>query len=356
MQSILVYRPSDLSIDWAQRVINKHHSDIIVDNVVILSVDIGTTTRIRIKVEHNRPKIFPEKWFVKLPSLAWQAKLITALPRLLHTEVRFYNEVARPETLRLPHFLAGQSQFGKGAVLVLSDLMDIGFITGNPSDALTYAQAVTVVKQLAGFHAHFWNKEHFAQRYHWLGGSVRRLEDFLGTVFAVPLMKRGLNKAAEIVPLELRAQALNYARQRKRVMRFLQDAPQTLVHHDCHPGNLFWDESKPGLLDWQLVRFGEGIGDIAYFLATSLSPETRRSHEIELIKLYAQCLKDHDIEHSGFDHLFERYRAHLIYSFEAMLVTLSIGGMMDMDCNLELIRRTTAAVADLDAFATLQLR
>ena len=36
-----------------------------------------------------------------------------------------------------------------------------------------------------------------------------------------------------------------------------------------------------------------------------------------------------------------------------MLVTLAIGGMMDIDCNHELIRRTTAAVSDLDAFAVL---
>jgi hypothetical protein len=355
MQSILVCQPSDLSIDWAQRVIDKHHSDIVVANVVILSVDIGTTTRIRIKVEHNRPKIFPEKWFVKLPSLAWQAKLITALPRLLHTEVRFYNEVALPETFRLPHFLAGQSEFGKGAVLVLSDLMEIGFVPGNPGDALTYTQAARVVRQLASFHAYFWNKEHYAQLYQWLAGPVRSVEDFLGAVFALQLMKRGLHKAAKLVPLELHAQALNYARQRKKVMRFLQDAPQTLVHHDCHPGNLFWDESKPGFLDWQLVRFGEGVSDIAYFLATSLNPDLRRQHEVELIQLYAQCLKDYGIEPIHFDALFDRYRAHLIYPFEAMLVTLSIGGMMDIDCNLELIRRTTAAVADLDAFATVPL-
>jgi hypothetical protein len=90
-------------------------------------------------------------------------------------------------------------------------------------------------------------------------------------------------------------------------------------------------------------------------LATSLNPDLRRQHEVELIQLYAQCLKDYGIEQIHFDALFDRYRAHLIYPFEAMLVTLSIGGMMDIDCNLELIRRTTAAVADLDAFATVPL-
>jgi len=36
-----------------------------------------------------------------------------------------------------------------------------------------------------------------------------------------------------------------------------------------------------------------------------------------------------------------------------MLVTLAIGGMMDVKSNLELIRRTAAAVEDLDAFAVM---
>ena len=49
----------------------------------------------------------------------------------------------------------------------------------------------------------------------------------------------------------------------------------------------------------------------------------------------------------------QRYRAHLVYPFEAMLVTLAIGGMMDLESNLELIRRIATAVEDLDAFAVM---
>ena len=129
MQNILVRQPSDLTIDWAQRVVNKHHSHIVVSNVEVVSVDIGTTTRIRVNVEHNDPTILPGQWFVKLPSMAWQARLITALPRLLHTEVRFYNEVARSVSVTVPRFLAAQSQFGRGATLVLTDLTEFGAIT-----------------------------------------------------------------------------------------------------------------------------------------------------------------------------------------------------------------------------------
>ncbi len=355
MPSILVRHPSELTIDWAQRVVNKHYPQIVVSNVDIVSVDIGTTTRIRINVEHNEPAILPEQWFVKLPSMAWQARLVTALPRLLHTEVRFYTEVANSVFVTVPDFLAAQSQLGRGATLVLQDLTEFGAILGNPGDALTYTQAALVVEQLANFHARFWNKENLEQSYRWLAGPVRRMEDFLGTAMAVPLMKRGLRKAGELVPMTLHAQSIHYARHRRQAMRFLTEAPRTLVHHDCHPGNLFWNQSQPGFLDWQLIRYGEGISDIAYFLATALNPEDRRLHEASLIAIYAQCLKNNGLAGIDVKNLLQRYRAHLIYPFEAMIVTLAVGGMMDLESNHELIRRTAAAVEDLEAFAALPL-
>jgi len=355
MQNILVCQPSDLTIDWAQRVVNKHHSHIVVSNVDVVSVDIGTTTRIRIKVEHSEPAILPGQWFVKLPSMAWQAKLITALPRLLHTEVRFYNEVAQSVSVTVPNFLAAQSQLGRGATLVLTDMTELGAILGSPEDALTFPQAALVVEQLANFHARFWNKEHLNHTYRWLAGPVRHLEDFLGSAMAVPLMKRGLHRAEELVPSTLHAQAIHYARHRRQAMRFLTQGPQTLVHHDCHPGNLFWNKSQPGLLDWQLIRFGEGISDIAYFLSTALNPETRRLHEVSLIKIYAQCLEDNGVTGIDVNMLRQRYRAHLIYPFEAMIVTLAVGGMMNLESNRELIRRTASAVEDLEAFAAVPI-
>lgn len=355
MQNILVRQPGDLTIDWAQRVVNKHYSHIVVSNVDLVSVDIGTTTRIRVNVEHNEPSILSGRWFVKLPSMDWQARLITGLPRLLHTEVRFYNEVARSVSVTVPHFLAAQSKFGRGATLVLTDVTEFGATLGSPGDALTFSQAAMVVEQLANFHARFWNKTNLDPAYRWLAGPVRRLEDFLGTAMAVPLMKRGLHQAGELVPSTLHAHAVHYARHRRQAMRFLTEAPQTLVHHDCHPGNLFWNQSQPGLLDWQLIRFGEGISDIAYFLSTALKPEIRRLHEASLIAIYAQCLEDNGVAGIDVKILQQRYRAHLIYPFEAMIVTLAVGGMMNLEINHELIRRTAAAVEDLEAFAAIPL-
>ncbi|HEX8874648.1 MAG TPA: aminoglycoside phosphotransferase, partial [Nitrosospira sp.] len=114
-----------------------------------------------------------------------------------------------------------------------------------------------------------------------------------------------------------------------------------------------WNQSQPGFLDWQLVRFGEGIGDVAYFLATALSPEVRRAHEAHLVATYAQGLRNHGVTGTDADGLMQRYRAHLIYPFEAMVVSLAVGGMMKLESNYELIRRTATAIEELDTFAAI---
>jgi hypothetical protein len=306
-------------------------------------------------VEHDKPEVLPQKWFIKLPSLAWQSRLITALPRLLHTEVRFYNELASTVPINVPDFVAAQSKFGIGATLVLADVAESGATPSKPSDALTIPKATKFVKQLAKFHASFWDKVHSNQTYRWLSGPVRHLEDRLGTVLSVPLMKRGLRLAGELIPSSLHAPAIRYARNRRQMMSFLSGSPQTLVHHDCHPGNLFWNQSRPGLLDWQLVRFGEGISDVAYFLSTALKPETRRLHENNLLTIYKQDLINNGIAYSDTVNMQQRYRAHLIYPFEAMIVTLAIGGMMNLEHNYELLSRTVAAIEDHDVFSAIPI-
>jgi hypothetical protein len=353
--TILARKPSDLSIAWAQRVVNQHDSKVVVTRVEVVAVEVGTTTRVRIRVDHNGAKL-PRSWFVKLPSLAWRARMITALPRLLHNEVRFYNEVAHSVPVTMPVCLAAQSQFGGGSTLVLADVAEFAGFPSNPHDYLSASQSVLVIEQLARFHGHFWNTGHNPS-HRWLTGSVRRLEDSLGSALAVPLMKRGLKLAGTAIPSALHKPAIRYAYSRRKVMRFLAQAPHTLIHHDCHSGNLFWnsDKSHAGFLDWQLVRMGEGVGDVAYFLATALKPETRQQHEQDLLAKYGQILQAQGVVNLDSATLMYRYRAHLTYAFEAMIVTLAVGGMMDVEHNLELIQRTATAVDQLDAFSAVPL-
>lgn len=356
--TVIVKKPNQLTSSWAQCIIRKINSDeldaISINQVSLTSVDVGTTTRVRLMLEHNYDDKLPSQWFVKLPSLSWQARAITALPRLLPTEVRFYNELADEVPLKKPKKLFAQSRFGLGSTLVIQDVTEFGAVPGKTGEALTAEQARAVVGQLATFHSAFMEKAKQDESLRWLAGPIRRLEDSLGTALAVPLMKRGIKLAKETIPVELHTSAIHYAKNRKSVMKLLADAPPTLLHHDCHPGNLFWHEGSPGFLDWQMVRIGEGVSDVSYFMATALEPESRRSCEMDLLEEYYRILCKNSHFKYGFDTLFERYRAHLVYPFEAMVVTLAVGGLMDLQSNLAMIRRSAEAVLDHDTFTVLK--
>jgi aminoglycoside/choline kinase family phosphotransferase len=336
-RGILVRCPRDLTTHWAQHIVDHHAPSSQVSDTQVISVDIGTTTRVRLAVTHNAANL-AKCWFVKIPALNWRAWLITALPQLLQTEVQFYQEQAASVPVLCPTVLAAQCQRGLGTTLVMADLTEQGAVTGSAIDALTATQATAVIEQLAKLHAQFWQKTRVTP--HW--------ENALGSALAVPLMRRGLKLAGNAVPTILHLQAIQYASQRRLAMSFLANGIHTLVHHDLHPGNLFWKQSQPGFLDWQLVRSGEGISDVAYFLATALSQDMRRAHERELIAHYQQRLAAEGVD-TDLSGLWLRYRAHLAYAFEAMVVTLAVGGLMELESNLELIRRVSSAAEDHDA-------
>ena len=291
-QEILARRPSDLTVAWAQRILDHHAPGARVSRADVVSVDVGTTTRVRLAVDHDGPPALARSWFAKLPSLSWRARWITALPRLPQAEARFYADVAHSVPVGLPGVLAVQSRGGQGATVVLADVTERGAAAGATGDALSADQAARVIELLARLHARHWDAPSLDREYRWLAGPVRRTEDRLGAALAVPLMHRGLRLAGDVVPGTLHAGALAYAHHRRAIMRFLAGGPRALVHHDVHPGNLFWVEAQPGLLDWHLVRIGEGIGDVAYFLATALTPETRRAHEADLLACYRRALED----------------------------------------------------------------
>lgn len=350
--NIVVRHPRQLSVQWAQQIVRRYVPQANVNAVNVHSINIGTSTRLRLVVDHDADGV-PARWFVKTPSLSAKSRAITALPRLLHKEVNFYNTLSDSVPVNLPQILAAQSSLARGTTLVMTDLAELGFRPGQTADALSLDQARQVVGKLAKFHARYWDNPSLPKTHRWLNGFGHAAENHMGTLLAVPLMKRGLERAGHLVPAKLHRSALAYAADRRRFTRMLTAGVQTLVHHDCHPGNLFWTETEPGFLDWQLVRMGEGISDLAYFLATSLAPETRRSYESVLLTEYLNALTTLGVHDLSEPLMWQRYRAHLTYPFEAMVVTLAIGGMMEYSANLELIRRVAAAVEDHDSYASL---
>jgi thiamine kinase-like enzyme len=138
-------------------------------------------------------------------------------------------------------------------------------------------------------------------------------------------------------------------------LRLHTEEPRTIIHNDVHLGNWYiTGDGVMGLCDWQLVSTGHWARDVAYALGTILTPEDRRRWESDLLARYVERLEEHGGPGVRFDTAWTRYRQQ---SFAALLMwtpTLchppTMPDMQPEAMSLEMIRRVTAMISDLEAF------
>jgi aminoglycoside phosphotransferase (APT) family kinase protein len=237
---------------------------------------------------------------------------------------------------------------------VLEDLVAAGAKFARLGDVLDRTRAEAVIDALADLHASYWGDPRLDDGWPWLRPLLDRFEARAGQAVAPTLVRRGLRLARGAVPDELRRPMRGYARRRSAVISALDRAPRTLLHNDCHPGNLaFGAGGRVWLVDWQLVRAGPWARDVAYFCATALDVADRAAWERDLLARYLGRLDHQGVEAPPFDEAWLDYRRHLVYPFEAMVVTLALGVMQPELRVRPVVARTAAAVAAHDAFTLL---
>ncbi len=294
--------------------------------------------------------------FVKTPSRDRATRLVVEAAGLTTSEVRFYRTLAANIPVRVPECLHARHD-GTRFMLVLEDLgggNGSGTCLPASTDACTARQALSVIDALADLHAYGWGRPERGRAGGWLLTQAER-ERTLGTWLRLPLTHRGLGLAGAQVPRSVAAGALRYARHYRTVHARLTGPPRTLVHNDCHIGNLaFGPRDEPIFLDWQMVRAGQWARDVAYFCTLALDPDDRRSGEAMLLDRYRRRLRTAGGPALDAGAALEAYRRHAAYALEATLVTMAIGAAPRATTDVWLAR-ATAAVADLDSFAALGL-
>ncbi|MCY3562104.1 MAG: aminoglycoside phosphotransferase family protein [bacterium] len=309
-----------------------------------------TTRRFRADVHlagGNRHSVF-----VKTPSVSPATRLTVEAAGLSASEVRFYRTLAPGVPVRVPECLHA-SHDGTRFMVVLEDLNGRANLpTGG--DACTARQALNAINALADLHAFGWGRPQRGSASGWLLAQAER-ERALGAWLRVPLIRRGLDLAGEQVPAPLAVGLLRYARQHKTADRRLSEPPLTLIHNDCHPGNLaFAAEDQPIFLDWQMVRAGQWARDVAYFCALALDPADRRSGEGLLLDRYRRRLHAAGGPDLAAGDAHEAYRRHAAYALEAVIVTLALGAAPRAVIDTWLAR-ATAANEDLKSLEALRL-
>ena len=229
-------------------------------------------------------------------------------------EIGFYRDVADTVRCGLARCLhADSNDDGSDFVLVLEDLAP-----RRPGDQLIgcdISAARAAVANMARLHGSTWDREAMTELAWTSSGTVSGLAAIMGVVHDA-FVDRFAGKLDESTAPVL-------ARFAARVEVWLEREPATraLVHGDYRLDNLLFGlgDGDVVTVDWQTVDYRSPMRDLAYFCGNSLTVETRRESEDDIVTHYLDVLATEGVE--GFD--AERARRELLHGmFQGPLVTM----------------------------------
>lgn len=294
----------------------------------------------------------PDSVIIKLCSTDRKTARFARLIKLYRHEYLFYQRIRPSIGIRSPELLYGDfTNRGHRFVLVLEDLTALKSVAQVHGASGVHAHAA--VRAVARMHARYWNNVG-----HTVLSSVpdytrkfRRLTQ-LGYLLN---LSPALDRFGNLFNTETRWLAEHYGTRIADHLAQMSEAPVTFTHGDFRVDNLFFD--KPGTndvvaIDWQNCGIHSGLRDITYFLSTSLTTETRRAIERDVVTGYHDALISGGIDDYSFDDCWRDYRSVMLSCLIGPIVTAG-----SLDLNDEASRqtmeiglgRTLAAIEDLHA-------
>ncbi len=294
----------------------------------------------------------PSSVIVKLPTADPGGRMIGDMMRVWEREHCFYRDVADHLTIRVPRVYLNTLD---PPCLVLEDLAPA--LAGDHLVGATRDQAERSIDLLSQHHA-AWFEHPMLSSFDWMPG----LDD--PSVLTIgPMFEMGWPIFLERYGDELPERCLRWCEQ------FVTTIPEwieghvgdavTLIHGDFRLDNLFFaDDGSVAVIDWQLSMRAPGQTDLVYFCANNLTVQARRELEDGLIERYVAGLHSAGVpeDRVTVEDVRRGYIEGLLFyavSFGASL--LSIDPANDRGAALfdELVRRTFAAVDDLDSGAVM---
>lgn len=320
-----------------------------VTSVSILDGSAGTSSRSRLALTGDD---VPDTVFVKMSAETAAIRMLGELANLGENEAHFYRDLSSELSGVPTSYGSAFDPLTGRFVIVLEDLPQDScefYDTLRPLDA---DRAGQLVELLAHVHSTFWNRLP-AQGGKGALGWLTATSDERSLPITRPLLRLSARRLAAntMIPVEDgRFVIENYP----DIVRLLDAGPHTVLHGDSHPGNVFFRNGKAGLLDWQVVKRGNPMRDVAYSLITGMTTDERRASQRDLLDIYRVALAVNGGPNLDRDELWDWYRQAAIQPFMASLTTAGLGGMQTEEIAFEGVGRAVAAFDDLDTVAILQ--
>ncbi len=230
-------------------------------------------------------------------------------------EVKFYQHYGNTKPLPIP---TARYAMVDEATHEFALLMD-DFPAHRPGNQLTPAtleEARLAMLAGASIHAAWWGDSGL-DTHAWLNGSqaasgmnVDALFDMLWPAFCA--------RYADQINDQIRATGEAYL---GRINDWItqRPGPRCLTHGDFRPDNMLFHEADLAhplvIVDWQTAGVGNGATDIAYYLGTALTPEMRRTHELDLVHLWTSHLLKAGVPKADTQSLWDIYRRDALAGF-----------------------------------------
>lgn len=229
-------------------------------------------------------------------------------------EAGFYIEIAPRITMRTPEVVAAiidrEQSLG---LLVMTDMIAAGIHFCSALEPLGPDQTVQSLEQIARLHT----ASHLLDELPWI---PYRAATFMDSFPEAMVHGHLRDPRGETLTEETKDAARLF-----RAMRALRDrdagGPMTLLHGDCHAGNLYWAKEGPGFTDWQTLQRGSWARDVAYHIVTTLPVEIAEREERRLLHHYLDTVAALGGTPPDRETAWEEYRAAQVYGFFMWAIT-----------------------------------
>lgn len=231
-------------------------------------------------------------------------------------EAGFYTELAPRISMRVPACVGVViNHEERRGVLIMRDLISDGARFCSALEPFTPDLAAQSLEQIARLHV----ASTLLEQATWV---PCRIQELAKTRSFTPEGVQTLldDPRGNGLPARTRDAALLFAG-----MRVLADRnahrPQTLLHGDCHAGNIYLTPDGPGFTDWQLIQRGDWAFDVAYHIAAILPVNVAEREERALLDHYLAMLRSLGGEPPGREDAWDEYRRAQIYGYFHWAIT-----------------------------------
>lgn len=285
-------RGDEITVAWLDQILGPGVADI--DCSPIGTGQVGSNIRVMITAAPGANHL-PPSVIVKLPSPEPESRAAADAMNTYRREVGYYLHLHGLNAAPQPECHYASIDDDGGFILVLSDIDD-----GEAGDQLapcSTARITAMIDTAAALHAPTWDRVDDIAHHDWLGRSdAATIALHAGVAAAV------IDGFVDRYENRLDSHTLDTARW---LATRYGDLPRDhgcapcLVHGDLRLDNMLFRTNGNGeeavVVDYQTVAIGSGPADVAYLIATSLTPDQRRDIEESLWHRYIDRLHHHGI-------------------------------------------------------------